>query len=36
VGDEIRIGETGNVAVLKKDEWKILVELVLSGQLSEV
>jgi hypothetical protein len=36
VGDEIRIGETGNVAVLKKDEWNILVELVLSGQLSEV
>jgi hypothetical protein len=36
VGDEIRIGEPGNVAVLKKDEWNVLVELVLSGQLSKV
>jgi hypothetical protein len=36
VGDEIRIGETGNVAVLKKDEWNVLVDLVLSGQLSKI
>jgi hypothetical protein len=36
VGDEIRIGETGNLAVLKKDEWNVLVDLVLSGQLSKL
>jgi hypothetical protein len=36
VGDEIRIGETGNLAVLKKDEWNLLVDLVLSGQLSKL
>jgi hypothetical protein len=35
VGDEIRIGETGNLAVLKKDEWNVLVDLVLSGRLSK-
>jgi hypothetical protein len=26
VGDEARIGETGNLAALKKDEWDLLVE----------
>lgn len=36
VGDEVRIGEAGNLAVLKKDEWNVLVDLVLSGQLSKV
>ena len=36
VGEEVRIGETGNLAVLKKDEWNVLVDLVLSGQLSKV
>jgi hypothetical protein len=36
VGEEIRIGETGNLAVLKKDEWNVLVDLVLSGQLSKL
>jgi hypothetical protein len=35
-GDEVRIGEAGNLAVLKKDEWNVLVELILSGQLSKV
>jgi hypothetical protein len=28
IGDEVRIGEAGNLAVLKKDEWNILVGLV--------
>lgn len=32
-GDEVRIGEAGNLAVLKKDEWNILVGLIQSGQL---
>lgn len=36
VGDEVRIGETGNLAVLKKDEWNVLVDLIQSGQLSKV
>ncbi len=36
VGDEIRIGETGNVAVLKRDEWNVLVDLIHSGQLSKL
>ena len=33
VGDEVRIGEAGNLAVLKKDEWNVLVELIKSGEL---
>ncbi len=36
VGDEVRIGETGNLAVLKRDEWNVLVDLIQSGQLSKV
>ena len=35
-GDEIRIGETGNLAILKKDEWNVLVDLIRSGQLTKV
>ena len=33
-GDEVRIGETGNLAVLKKDEWNVLVDLIRSGRLT--
>ncbi len=36
VGDEVRIGETGNLAVLKRDEWNALVDLIQSGQLSKL
>ena len=36
VGEEVRIGEDGNLAVLKKDEWNVLVELVRSGQLAKI
>ncbi len=36
VGDEVRIGETGNLAVLKKDERNLLVDLIQSGQLTRV
>jgi hypothetical protein len=36
VGDEARIGETGNLAVLKRDEWNVLVDLIQSGQLSKL
>jgi hypothetical protein len=35
-GDEIRIGEAGNLAVLTKDEWNVLVALIQSGQLSKI
>jgi DNA-binding transcriptional MerR regulator len=33
---EVRIGEAGNLAVLKKEEWNVLVELIRSGQLSRI
>ena len=36
VGDEVRIGETGNLAVLKKHEWNVLVDLIQSGKLTKV
>jgi len=35
-GDEVRIGEAGNLAVLKKDEWNVLIDLITSGQLTRV
>lgn len=34
-GDEVRIGETGNLAVLTKDEWNVLVDLITSGRLTK-
>jgi len=36
LGDEVRIGEAGNLAVLRKDEWNVLVDLIQSGQLSKI
>ena len=36
LGDEVRIGEAGKFAVLKKDEWNVLVDLIQSGQLSKL
>lgn len=35
-GDEVRIGEVGNLTVLKRDEWNVLVDLIQSGQLSKI
>lgn len=35
-GDRVRIGEDANTAVLKKDEWNVLVDLIQSGQLGRV
>lgn len=35
-GDTIRIGEDANTAVLKKEEWNVLVELIQSGQLGRL
>ncbi len=34
VGEEVRIGEPGNLAVLTKEEWNVLVRLIQSGQLT--
>lgn len=34
--DEVRIGEAGNLAVLKTTEWNVLVDLIQSGQLGRV
>jgi hypothetical protein len=36
VGDEVQIGEAGNLVVLKKDEWDVLVDAIKSGRLSKV
>lgn len=36
VGEEVRIGEAGNLAVLKTDEWNLLVDLIHSGQLTKI
>lgn len=35
-GDEVRIGEAGNLAVLRKEEWNVLVELIRSGRLTTI
>jgi hypothetical protein len=34
--DRAHIGETGNRAVLNKDEWNVLVQLIRSGQLTDL
>ncbi len=34
--DEVHIGEAGNLVILKKEEWNILVELVQSGQVAKL
>jgi hypothetical protein len=33
---EVRIGDAGNLAVLKKEEWNLLVDLIHSGQLARL
>lgn len=35
-GAEVRIGEAGNLAVLKKDAWNTLVDLIKSGHLAKL
>ena len=35
-GEDVRIGEAGNLAALKKEEWNVLVDLIQSGQLSKI
>jgi hypothetical protein len=36
VGDHVQIGEAGNLVVLKKAEWNVLVDAIKSGRLSKV
>ena len=33
---QVRIGEPGNLAVLDKDAWNVLVDLIQSGQLTKL
>ena len=33
---EVRIGETGNLALLKREEWNVLVDLIQTGQLGRL
>jgi hypothetical protein len=35
-GDQVCIGEDANTAVLAKDEWNVLVDLIQSGQLGRL
>ncbi len=35
-GDKVWISETGNLAVLKREEWNVLVDLIQSGRLMKV
>jgi hypothetical protein len=35
-GNQVRIGEAGNLAVLTSDEWNVLVDLIQAGTLSKV
>jgi hypothetical protein len=35
-GGEVRIGEVGNLTVLKKEAWNTLVDLIQSGQLTRL
>jgi hypothetical protein len=35
-GDQVRIGEDANTAVLKTAEWNVLVDLIQSGQLGRL
>jgi hypothetical protein len=35
-GGQVKVGEAGNLAVLTKDEWNVLVDLIRSGDLTKV
>jgi len=34
-GEQVKVGEAGNLAVLTKDEWNVLVDLIQSGELTK-
>ena len=35
-GNDVRIGEAGNLVVLRVEEWNVLVDLIQTGQLSKL
>jgi hypothetical protein len=35
-GDRVRIGEDANTAVLRKEEWNVLVDLIQAGRLGRL
>ena len=35
-GGQVRIGEDANTAVLKAEEWNVLVDLIQSGKLGRI
>lgn len=35
-GDTVRIGEDENIALLKKEEWNVLVDAIHTGQLGRL
>ncbi len=35
-GEDVRIGEAGNLAVLTKGQWNELVRLIQAGRLTEI
>jgi len=35
-GERAKVGEVGNLAVLAKDEWNVLVDLIQAGELTKV
>ena len=35
-GDTVRIGEAGNLTVLAKEEWNVLVDLIQAGRLTKL
>ena len=36
VGEEVRIDEAGNLAVLKREEWNLLGDLIQSDRLTKI
>jgi len=35
-GEQVKVGEAGNLAILTKDEWNVLVDLIQAGELRKV
>ena len=35
-GDQVLVGEDANTAVLKREEWNVLIDLIQSGRLSKI
>jgi hypothetical protein len=35
-GEQVKVGEAGNLALLTKAEWNVLVDLIQAGELTKV